>query len=170
MTTHQIYLFTCAYLVLLVIVAVLTRPTLRRLAGALIGAAIMGGAALGIIAIGEKANWWHFVITWELPYLILLWVGIIPCGYIFLITWRIARRFGARGLAVALCVAAVVGPLRDAWYMARFPEWGSYGPGLAPTLATSATYVLLGIIGHGSMRLIAGPAASDPLVRSRWRR
>jgi hypothetical protein len=70
-----------------------------------------------------------------------------PCGFIFLITWRIARRFGGRGLAVVICVVAVVGPLRDSWYMATFPEWGSYAPGFAPMLATSGAYVLLGIIG-----------------------
>ena len=58
-------------------------------------------------------------------------------GFIFLITWRIARRFGGRGLAVVICVVAVVGPLRDSWYMTMFPEWGSYAPGFAPMLATS---------------------------------
>jgi hypothetical protein len=82
--------------------------------------------------------------------------------------WRIASRFGGRGLAVVICVVAVVGPLRDSWYMATFPEWGSYGPGFAPMLATSGAYVLLGIIGHGLMRLVAGPAAADRLARP-WR-
>ena len=158
-----------SHLIILTVVVVLTRATPRRLAGASVGAAVMGGAGLGIIAIGESAGWWHFVMTWEPYFLTLMWIGMIPCGFLFLITWRIARRFGGRGLAVVICVVAVVGPLRDSWYMARFPEWGTYGPGFAPMVATSGAYILLGIIGHGVMRLVAGPAAADPLARHVWR-
>ncbi len=168
-TEQQLFLFSCLYLTLQAVVVVLTRATLRRLAGALIGAAVMGGAGLGIIAIGESARWWHFVITWEPYFLTLMWLGVIPCGFIFLITWRIARRFGGRGLAAVICVVAVVGPLRDFWYMATLLEWGSYAGGFAPMLATSGAYVLLGIIGHGSMRLVAGPAAADRLALRSWR-
>jgi hypothetical protein len=168
-TTQQLDLFTCLYLALLAVVAVLTRATLRRLAGALVGAAVMGGVALGIMALGESARWWHFVMPWEPYYLTRMWLCMIPCGFIFLITWRIARRFGGRGLAVVICVVAVIGPLRDSWYMAKFPEWGSYAPGFAPMFAISATYVLLGIVGHGLMRLISGPAEADGLARRLWR-
>src|ERR1700722_13545529 len=132
MTIRQIYLFTCLYLALLAVVIVVTRATLQRVAGALAGAAAAGVAGLGIIAIGERAGWWHFVMSWEPYFLTLMCLGMIPCGFIFLITWRIARRFGGRGLAVVTCVVAVVGPLRDSWYMAMFPEWGSYAPGFAP--------------------------------------
>jgi hypothetical protein len=164
-TQQQLYFFGCLYLAILAVAVVLTRATPRRLAGALVGATVMGAAALGIVAIGESARWWHFVMTWEPYYLILMWISMIPCGFIFLITWRIARRFGGRGLAVAICVVAVVGPFRDSWYMAMFPEWGSYGRGFAPMLATSGAYVLLGIIDHGVMRLLAGPAAADRLAR-----
>src|ERR1039457_6543662 len=90
-------------------------------------------------------------------------IATIPCGFIFLITWRIARRFGGGGLAVVVFVAAVPGPVRDYRYMATFPEWGSYAPGLAPVFAISVAYVILGILGHGTMRLVAGPAAADRL-------
>ena len=48
-------------------------------------------------------------------------------GFIYLITWRIARRFAWRGLAVVVAVSAVIGPVRDYWYIARFPEWGEIG-------------------------------------------
>ena len=89
-------------------------------------------------------------------------------AFIFLITWRIARRFGWRGLAVFLVVLAVIGPLRDEWYMRRFPEWGSYGPGIAPVLAISVSYVVLVLVGHGVMRLVAGPAREDRLARRPW--
>ena len=168
MTTQQIYVFTCLYLVLLAVVTVLTRATLRRVAGALAGAAAAGVAMLGIVAIGERAGWWHFVMTWEPYFLTLMCIATIPCGFIFLITWRIARRFGGRGLAVVVLVAAVLGPVRDYRYMATFPEWGAYAPGLAPVFAVSVAYVILGILGHGTMRLVARPAGADRLARRPW--
>ena len=165
MTTQQLWLFSCLALIITTVVAVLTRATLRRIAGASAGAAVDGVAMLGIIAFCERAGWWHMAIPWEPYFLTLFLINVALCGYVFLITWRIARRFGGRGLAVAVGVIAVLGPLRDSWYMAIFPEWGSYAPGFAPMLAISGAYVLLGIIGHGLMRLIAGPAAADRLAR-----
>ena len=168
MTIRQICLFAGLYLVLLAVVTVLTRATLRRIAGALAGAAVAGVAMLGIIAIGESAGWWHFAMAWDPWFLTLMCLGTIPCGFIFLITWRIARRFGGRGLAVVAIVAAVLGPVRDYRYMATFPEWGAYAPGLAPVIAISVTYVILGILGHGTMRLIAGPAPADRLACRPW--
>jgi hypothetical protein len=168
MTTQQIYLFNCLYLVVLVVVAVLTRATARRIAGALAGGVAVGVVALGIIALGEEVGWWHMAITWEPYFLALMLIGFALCAFIFLITWRIARRFGWRGLAVVVVVAAVLGPVRDYQYMERFPEWGAYAPGVAPVLAISATYVLLGVLGHAVMRLVAGPAREDRLARRPW--
>ena len=52
--------------------------------------------------------------------------------------------------------------------MRRFPEWGSYGPGIAPVLAISESYVVLVLVGHGVMRLVAGPAREDRLARHPW--
>ena len=168
MTTQQLYLFSGLAMVITIVVAVLTRATLRRIMGASAGAAVCGPVLLGIVAFGERAGWWHMAIAWEPYFLTLFLINMALCGCVFLITWRIARRFGGRGLAVALCVITILGPLRDHWYMATFPEWGAYGPGFAPVLAISGTYVLLGILGHGLMRLIAGPAAADRLARRPW--
>ena len=81
---------------------------------------------------------------------------------------KIAHRFGWRGLAVVVVGLAVFGPVRDYQYMARFPEWGAYAPGAAPVLVISATYVLLVVLGHGVMRLVAGPAREDRLARRPW--
>jgi hypothetical protein len=169
MTTQQLYLFICLYLVVLAVVTFLTRPTTRRMVGALAGAGVAGVAGLGIVAVGESAGWWHFVLTWSPYFLTLMCVAITLCGFVFLLTWRLARRFGGRGLAVAVFAAAVLGPVRDYAYVARFPEWGSYAPGPAPVFAISAAYVILGILGHGTMRLIAGPASADALSRRLWK-
>ena len=168
MTTQQLYLFNGLYLILLVVVVVLTHATARRIKGALVGGLAVGAAGLCIIALGERAGWWHQVITWQPYFLGLMLVTFALCAFVFLITWRIARRFGRRGLAVAMILAAVIGPPRDYWYMARFPEWGTYNWRVATVLAISAAYVLLGILGHGVMRLVAGPARADRLARRPW--
>jgi len=47
MTTNQLYLFNGLYLIILIVVAVLTRATGRRIAGALAG--------------GQSLVWWHLV-------------------------------------------------------------------------------------------------------------
>jgi uncharacterized membrane protein len=169
MTTQQLHLFNALYLVVLIIVAVLTRATARRIAGAVAGVAVSGVAAIAIIALGEEEGWWHMAITWEPYFLTLLWIDFALCAFIYLISWRIARRFGWRGLVVVVVVAAVLGPVRDYKYMDRFPEWGAYGPGVAPVLAVSATYVILVVLGHGVMRLVAGPARADGPARRPWR-
>jgi uncharacterized membrane protein YqjE len=140
-TTQQLYLFNFFYLLVLTLVAFLTRATPRRIAAALAGGAASGVVVLGIIILCERAAWWHMVIIWEPYHLTLVLIGFTLSASIFLITWRIARRFGWRGLAVVLVVLAVIGPPRSYWYMKRFPKWGHYGPGIAPILAISASYV-----------------------------
>lgn len=168
MTTTQLHLFNALGLALLVVVALLTRPTARRLAGALAGGAVAGIAAIGILALGESAGWWHMPVRWEPYYVTLFWIDFaLPCAYVNLLTWRIARRFGGRGLAVVVAVATIIGPPRDRWYMRRFPEWGTYGPGIAPVLAVAATYAILVSLGYAVMRAVAGPARADPLARFR---
>ena len=80
---------------------------------------------------------------------------------------RVARRFGWRGLAVFTVVAAVIGPPRDEWYMARFPEWGALRL-IAPVLAIAATYAVMALLGHLVTCLVAGPARGSPLARRPW--
>jgi hypothetical protein len=168
MTTQQLYFFSCMYLVALVVVALLTRATARRIAGAMAGGVTAGVVVLGIIAIGEEAGWWHIAIKWEPYFVTLLLIVFSLCAFIYLITWRVARRFGWRGLAVVVVIAAVIGPPRNYWYMSKFPEWGSYGPGVAPVVAISVTFILMILLGHGVMRLVAGPAQGSPLARRPW--
>jgi hypothetical protein len=89
-------------------------------------------------------------------------VNLVIAGTpIFLITWRLARRFGWRGLAVFLGTLTLFGPFRDYWWMAKFPAWGTYAPGLA----IAATYFATVVSGHAVMRLVAGPARGDRLAR-----
>ena len=108
MTAQQLHLFHGLYLVVLVVVAIVTRATARRIAGALAGGVAAGVVALGVFALGEVVGWWHFAIAWEPYFLALLLIDFALCAFVFLITWRIARRFGWRGLAVFLVVLAVI--------------------------------------------------------------
>ena len=168
MTTQQTYLFNALYLPVLIVVIVFTRPRMRRLVGALAGGVAAGAVVLGLIALWEKIGWWHMVITWEPYFLTLMMIGFAEGAFVFLLTWRIARRFGRRGLAAIPVILAVIGPPRDYWYMQHFPEWGFYAPGIAPLVAVSVSYVVMWIVGHGVMRLIAGPAGEDGLARWPW--
>jgi hypothetical protein len=168
MTTTQIYVFSAIYLVVTIVVAVITRATARRILGAAVGATVGGVLALAVVALGERLGWWHMVISWTPYYLTLFVLGCTVGAFVFLITWRIERRFGWRGLALFLLSVAIIGPPRDMWYMRQFPEWGHYGPGLAPVFAIAGTYVLLVGLGHAVMRLVAGPSRADRLARRPW--
>jgi hypothetical protein len=165
MTTQQLHLFNCAYLAVLVVVVYVTRPTARRFAGALAGGATLGIVCLGAIALCEALGWWQFTFTWTPLFCLLFYLNLVISGTpIFLITWRLARRFGWQGLAVLLGALAAFGPFRDYWWMAKFPEWGTYAAGVAPGLAIAATYVTTVAAGHAVMRLVAGPASDDRLA------
>jgi hypothetical protein len=168
MSELQLHFFNLIGLAITLVVALVTRATLRRLLGALAGAGVGAVLAICLIAVGEKLKLWHMPITWEPYYLLLLWIDFVVCAYVLLIIWRIVRRFGKRGLAVALFASAVIGPFRDYWYMQRFPEWGYYRPGLAPFIAIAASYVILLASGYSVMRLVAGPDRSDRLARGLW--
>ena len=166
MTTLQLHFFNAIALLLTVLTAFLTRATLRRIVGAFVGASAAGVVGMAIVFLGMSAGLWNFSFPRDPYFLVLLWLGFALCAYVFLLTWRVARRFGGRGLAVAALIAAAIGPFRDSAYMQTFPEWGSYAPGLAPLLAISVTYIVLGVVGHGVMRIVAGPAGADRLART----
>jgi hypothetical protein len=160
MTTQQIILWSCVYLIELVAVIYFTRATARRIVGALVGGAVAGLLALGAISLCGSLGWWQIPLA-STPYFRLLFyltLSIWPAP-VYLVTWRVARRFGWRGLAVFVVIVAVIGPPRDYLIAAKFPQWMVFAPGVAPILADAATYVGIVVVGHAFMRLIAGPAS-----------
>lgn len=164
MTTQQIIIFTCAYLVALVAVVYFTRPTSRRLVGALAGGAAVGCFGMGAIVLGNASGLWRVPITWTPYFVSLFYLGLaISVTPIYLVTWRLARRFGWRGLAVFIGIVTIIGPPRDYLYAATYPAWMVFAPGVAPILADAATYAGIVAIGHGVMRLVAGPSRADRL-------
>jgi hypothetical protein len=166
MTTLQMLLMIGLYVVALAVVIYFTRATARRIGGALAGGAAAALSALGSITLCENLGWWQIPFASTPYFASIFYVGVaITCAPIYLVTWRVARRFGWRGLAVSVAIVVVVGPPRDYLYAAMFPKWMVFSPGVAPLLADSVTYISIVVLGHAVMRLVAGPARDDRLAR-----
>jgi len=166
MTTQQIILWTCGYLVLLVAVVYFTRATPRRVIGAMAGGAAAALLGVGAIALCEVLGWWRIPYAPTSFFLALFYLGLsISLMPIYPVTWRIARRFGWHGLAVFIAIVTLIGPPRDYLYATMFPKWMAFAPGIAPILADGATYFGIVVLGHAVMRCVAGPANSDRLAR-----
>ena len=167
MTTTELMLMIGFYAAALVAAVYLTRAKARRVVAALVGGAVFGVVALLAIALGESQGWWRVYYSSAISYYALFLFGsAIACAVTYLILWRVVRRFGSGGLVVCVLVAAIIGPPRDYLIVARFPEWMTFAPGVAPVLADSAVYALLIVVGWAVMRLVAGPAQADGLARS----
>ena len=166
MTTLQIIVFTCAYAVALAAAVHFTRAPSRRVIGALAGGAAAGCFGMGAIVLGNALGVWRVPLSSRPGVLALFYVGLaISCSPIYLITWRVARRFRWRGVAVCLVVVGVIGPPRDYLYAALYPEWMMFAQGVAPVLADAATYLGLVVVGHVVMWGVSGPAREGPLAR-----
>lgn len=162
MTTQQLIVVIFVYLIALVAAVYFTRPTWRRAAGALAGGAAAGWVLLGAAALGNELGWWRAPLPTAPGALALFYfAGSVSCSPMYLITWRVALRFGGRGLAICLMFAAIIGPPRDYLVAAMYPEWMVFAPGVAPVFADAAAYFAIVGLGHAVMRLVAGPARRD---------
>lgn len=169
MTTLQMILWSAGYLIELVVVIYLTRAPLRRILGAVAGAVAAGWFAMGAVALGQALGWWQVLFASKYYSVPLICFGLLSLTPIYLVTWRVVRRFGWRGLAVWVAVVAIIGPPRDYFIASRFPSWMVFGPGVVPIPADAAVYAGLIVVGHAVMRLVAGPASVDPFSRPRLR-
>ena len=168
MTTAQLILMNGVYLMVLVTVIYLTRASVRRVTGALAAGIAVGLVTLSSLAFGVKIGWWQIPMQWTPFLLFLLYSGlVISCAPIYLVIWRVVRRYGWRGLAAFAVAAAIIGPIRDYRVAATFPEWIVFASGVAPVLAVAMIYVMIVILGYAVMRLIAGPTHLDRLAQRR---
>jgi len=166
MTTTRLIAMAGLYLGVFAGVAYLTRAKMPRIAGALCGSAVFGVAGLLALSLGEAQGWWRVPKAGSSHFRLLLWLALaVSCTPIYLITWRVARRFGGRGLAVFVLAAAVVGPARDYMVATKFPEWIAFSPGITPILAVAMLYAFLVAAGHTVMGIVSGPAQGDALAR-----
>jgi hypothetical protein len=155
----------CLDLAVLVVIAYFTRATATRIAGALAGGAAVGLLLPSVCAAAEAWGWWRIPLDRTAGGLLIFFGTVVGTSRIFLITWRVARRFGWGGLAVLLGIGAVVVPLRAYATAEVFPERIEFGPGVTPALASAAVGVGIVALGHAVMRLVAGPAGADSLAR-----
>jgi hypothetical protein len=87
------------------------------------------------VALGENQGWWRVPKAGSSHFRLELWLAFaVSCTPVYLISWRAARRFGGRGLAVFALAAEVIGPARDYQVAAMFPDWITFSPGVAPIL------------------------------------
>jgi hypothetical protein len=166
MTKPQILWITGFYFVELVVVAYFTRATTRRVLGALFGGAVVAPIMIMVIILVEKIGWWHVPFSFEPGYVSLFYIGtVISCSPMYLITWRVGRRFGWKGPAVCVIIAAIIGPPRDYLIAAIYPEWMVFAPGIAPIIADAVAYAGLVALGHTAMRVVAGSVSNDRLAK-----
>lgn len=162
MTTQQILVTLAAYAIALLAAIRFTRPSRRRSLGALAGGAAAACLLFAAALLGNAAGWWKVSFP-STAYLLALFylTAAISCAPIYLITWRVAARFGSRGITVCLIVSAVIGPPRDYLISTVYPEWITFAPGLAPIAADAATYSGIVGLGHAAMWLVSGPSKMD---------
>jgi hypothetical protein len=157
---------TCVYGVLLAATIYFTRPTTRRLAGALAGGAAIAVTGVGIEVLCHTLGFWRYPST-DAPYgPPLMYPLIVLVGAVLsLIGWRISRRFGWRGQAVFLAALAIVGTARDYRIAAGFFHFIEFAPGIGTVLLDAALWAGLTALAQCVMRLVAGPAGGDALAR-----
>jgi len=105
MTSRQIIWTTCVYAVAFIFVVYFTQAGPRRVGGALFGGGIAALLLVEIIALGEVIGWWH----WQFKFASNAWFPVllcvccaVSCAPVYLITWRVGRRFSWWGLMVVL--------------------------------------------------------------------
>jgi hypothetical protein len=166
MTTSQMIATTAFYFAVFVTVVYFTRAKWLRIVGAAAGGAAFGVVGVLAVALGETQRWWRVPRSGAPHFELLLWLGLaVSCAPVYLITWRVARRFGGRGLAVCVAIAAIIGPPRDYAIAAIFPEWMVFSSGIIPTIADATVYALLIVVGHCVMRTVAGSSGRDSFAR-----
>jgi hypothetical protein len=164
--TPQLALYTYVDVAIFIAAAYLTRARPRRLAGA--AAAGVAFVLVGLVLAREtfSLGWWRLTLTEMPPFLGSLYAADVSCwaATLALVSWRITRRFGWRGQATVIALAAVWGPARD-FVAATMTELIVITPGWTPVLGWAICWMLCVAILQGVMRLLAGPARTDPLAR-----
>src|SRR5262249_59135451 len=93
---------------------------------------------------------------------------IVAFALLALIGWRVARRFGARGLSVFLGILAVVGTLRDYLIAGGLMGLVVYAPGVALAILDASLWAGLTGLAIAVIRVGSGPARDDePACRAR---
>jgi Protein kinase domain len=164
----QWVLYAYADIALFGVAVYFSRPTARRLLGAFAGAAVFALLFGELVQAASSMGWWHYALT-NMPSMpvFLPAVGIVCWSTMLaLISWRVTRRFGWRGQLTFIGIMSVEGPLRD-HIGAATTGLIVIAPGVIPLIGHAAIWSLSVVAMQGVMRLVAGPARTDRLRRSR---
>jgi hypothetical protein len=166
MTTQLLLAATGVYLAFLIAAVYFTRATPRRVAGALAGGAAVAVVGVGVEFLCQSLGVWRYPSD-DRPYgpplmypAVVLMFALLP-----LLGWRVSRRFGWRGQAVFLAAVTTVGTVRDYLVGQQALAIITFAPGVGTVLVDAACWAGLTELAQAVMRLVAGPARSDPLAR-----
>lgn len=164
---HLLLLAWCVYLAFLVATVYFTRATTRRVLGAVAGGVAVAVAGVGVEALCQALGFWRYPSDDTgcgplrmYPALVLIFAVLALIG------WRVMRRFEWCGQVVFLAAVTVLGTLRDYFWQAQ--GLIDFAPGIATVLVDAVCWAGLTALAQGVMRLVAGPAAADRLVRRPW--
>jgi serine/threonine protein kinase len=144
----------------------LTRARLLRISGALAGGLGLAAGWYVRFRLGYAMGWWRsrFADTPDplslFPQALILAIALLG-AVALLISWRVGRRFGWVGQAVWIIFVGIAIAIRDRVWWDRFLQMMAASPGIPPLLADAALLGLGLLLGHGLMRMIAGPAKAD---------
>lgn len=166
MTAHQLLLLaTCIYLVVLAATTYFTRATKRRFLSALAGGVAVAVIGVGIEIFFQTLGFWHYPSADQLYGPPLMYpVVVLMFAVLALLGWRVMRRFGWRGQAFFLTAVAVLGTLRD-YFIAEALGFIVLAPGPLMVLVDGGLWAGTTALAQAVMRILAGPARSDPLAR-----
>jgi len=169
----EIAIFSYEVLLSFAVTAFLSRATLRRILGAVAGGVLFGLFWLLRWRIGYAMGWWRTAFPETPDPTALFTASVMPLliilvgAALLIISWRIARRFGWLGCSVFILAVAASGAIRDRIYWDSIMRVLVATPGILPVAVDGAFFVAGLALGHGLMRLIAGPAPQDALARTR---
>jgi len=155
---------TYIVLALLVAVAYVSRAQVRRVASSIVGGAVF---SVLVTVVPISMGWRRFVVVEHSTQALLLLytTGVLAGAFLALTGWRIARRFGWRGLAALVIVVSIGSPIRERLYLSA-AHLMVVAPGTLPWIAYTLSWACALLLSHSIMRLMAGPARDDRLART----
>jgi serine/threonine protein kinase len=169
----QLAMWLCFLLAAFAGAAYFTRARLLRLEGALAGGVTFAVVRFLGMRLDFAMGWWRSRFPDTPDPLSLFSEPLLPFGYAvvgalgLLVVWRIARRFGWVGYAVVFVVVGVSFAVRERFWFDRFMQVMNMPFETIPVAVDAAFGTLAFALGYAVMRVIAGPARSDRLARTR---
>jgi hypothetical protein len=152
--------------IMFAVIAFFTRATLRRIAGALVGALPIIPLVMFYDSLAARMGWWHYpsVTTGLAPIAWYIAAALFYGAALGLVGWRVIRRWDRPSLVVFLVVLALFGVTRDYLYSLT-TSLIVFGPGPLPLIADLFAYASAGALVQLLMVWIAGAPRSDRLAR-----